>query len=343
MRVADFDYALPSELIAQYPSEARDQSRLMVLERATERIHHTTFAHLGDFLSPADVLLLNDTKVIPARLHGRKRPTGGHVEVFLLRQLEETVWEVLIGGKVRPGTSLEFGQGELTCTVREKDQTGRGVVVFAPQEKLQDTLYALGTVPLPPYIKRSEGGLTADQVRYQTVYATHDGAVAAPTAGLHFSHELLQTLRHQGVELIPITLHVGIGTFQPVKVEYVEDHRIMPEWYEISAHAAERITQALADDRRIIAVGTTSTRLVEAVYATCGSIRAGSGWADIFIYPGFEFQVVRGLITNFHLPKSSLLMLVSAFGGTQFIRNAYQEAIDRRYRFYSYGDAMLIL
>ncbi len=343
MHVSEFDYDLPPELIAQYPAESREQSRLMVVDRAKKTISHTTFAHIADFFTSSDVLILNNTKVIPARLQGKKRNTGGKVEIFLLRQPEDTVWEVLIGGKVKPGTVIEFGEGTLTCTVREKDESGKGTVEFEKQADLKDTLYTSGDVPLPPYIKRPDGTFPADHVRYQTVYAEREGAVAAPTAGLHFSEDLLKTIKENGIDMIFVTLHVGIGTFQPVKVERVEEHHIMPEWYEISDEAAEHLMQAINNKQRIITVGTTSTRLVESVYASYGSLPPGSGWADIFIYPGFQFQVSRALITNFHLPKSSLLMLVSAFGGTELIHQAYQEAIDQRYRFYSYGDAMFIM
>jgi S-adenosylmethionine:tRNA ribosyltransferase-isomerase len=286
---------------------------------------------------------VNDTKVIPARLRGHKQASGGKIEVFLLRHLQSTVWEVLIGGKVQPGTVIEFGKGRLTCVVTEKGSTGKGIVEFEPREDLKESLYELGSVPLPPYIKRPEGVLPSDHLRYQTVYAQHEGAVAAPTAGFHFSEVLLGKIKSKGVQIISITLHVGIGTFQPVNVEHVEDHHIMPERYEISQKAAERLINAMKNNQRIIAVGTTTTRLVESVYAQYGTIQAGNGWADIFIYPGFQFQVTRALITNFHLPKSSLLMLVSAFGGLEFMQEAYREAIAKGYRFYSYGDAMFII
>ncbi len=343
MQVADFDYALPSELIAQYPAKVREHSRLMVVERASGKITHTIFARIPDWLLPSDVLVVNDTRVIPARLHGRKFPGGGKVEIFLLRQREETVWEILIGGKVRPGTRVEFGAGELTGIIQEKGGAGKGIVVFEPRADLKATLYRLGETPLPPYIHRDEGMFPEDHDRYQTVYARHEGAVAAPTAGLHFSEQLLDAIREKGIEIVSVTLHVGIGTFQPVKVEHVEEHQIAPEWYELCEYTAERLNCAVTQGRRIMSVGTTSTRLIEAVYAQYGSLSSGSGWADIFIYPGFQFRVTNALITNFHLPKSSLLMLVSAFGGMELMRRAYQEAIDHRYRFYSYGDAMLIL
>lgn len=343
MDVSEFDYELPSELIAQYPSERREQSRLMVVNRSDNSITHTTFAHISEFLDSSDVLVVNDTKVIPARLYGQKKTTGGKVEIFLLRNLHDTVWEVLIGGKAKPGTIIEFEEGKLTCTVREKEASGRGIVEFEHREHLKETLYELGTVPLPPYIRRPQGVLPADHKRYQTVYAKHEGAVAAPTAGLHFSEDLLNRIKEKKVQIITVTLHVGIGTFQPVKVERVEDHQIMSEWYELSEQAAQSMTAALQENRRIISVGTTTTRLVETVYQKYQSIQAGSGWADIFIYPGFQFQVTKSLITNFHLPKSSLLMLVSAFAGMDLIRTVYQEAIARKYRFYSYGDAMFII
>jgi S-adenosylmethionine:tRNA ribosyltransferase-isomerase len=343
MNVAEFDYELPPELIAQYPAECRDQSRLMVVNRADHALTHTTFAQLPEWLNPSDVLVLNDTKVIPARLQGHKTPSGGKVEIFLLRYLHDTVWEVLIGGKVKSGIRIAFGDGKLSCIIREKNTSGKGIVEFDQRENLQDLLHTVGTVPLPPYIKRPQGVLPSDETRYQTVYAQHEGAVAAPTAGLHFSENLLKQIRAKGVQIVTLTLHVGIGTFQPVKVERVEDHQIMPEWYEISEPAAQQITQALQQQQRIIAVGTTTTRLLETVYQSDQTIHAGSGWADIFIYPGFQFHVTQALITNFHLPRSSLLMLVSAFGGMELLRHAYQEAIAQRYRFYSYGDAMLIV
>lgn len=343
MNVAEFDYILPPELIAQTPAEPREQSRLMVLNRAARSLQHTTFTHLPDFLQPTDVLVINNTKVIPARLQGVKKTSGGKVEIFLLRQIQETVWNVLIGGSVRPGTVIEFGAGALTCTVREKRAGGNGVVEFEARDHLKDLLYELGAVPLPPYIKRPQGVSPEDRARYQTIYAQHEGAVAAPTAGLHFSETLLARLRDTGITIVPVTLHVGIGTFRPVTVDQVEDHEIMPEWYELSEESACVLDQAQQAGRRIVAVGTTTTRLLESVYRQHQRIQASSGWADIFIYPGFRFQVVQALITNFHLPRSSLLMLVSAFGGHDFIRSAYAEAITQRYRFYSYGDAMCIL
>ena len=343
MHVAEFDYDLPPALIAQYPPESREQSRLLVVNRANAALISTTFAHLPEYLKPSDVLVVNDTKVIPARLQGRKQPTGGKIEILLVRPLHENIWEVLIGGKTRPGTNIVFGDGKLACTVWEKDETGRGIVEFAPKANLPALFAEIGETPLPPYIKRPQGVLSADPARYQTVYAKHDGAVAAPTAGLHFSESLLDQIKAKGVELVTVTLHVGPGTFQPVKVEQVEEHHIPPEWYELSAPAAQTLNHALHAGRRIIAVGTTTTRLLEMVHRKYHALQADRGWADLFIYPGFRFQVAQALITNFHLPKSSLLMLVSAFGGLDLIRRAYQEAIAQQYRFYSYGDAMLLI
>ena len=343
MLVSEFDYLLPPELIAQYPAEARDQARLMVVDRQTQRITHTTFDRLGDLLEASDVVVVNDTKVIPARLQGTKRGSGGSVEVFLLRELQPATWEALFGGKVKPGGVIVFGDGRMCGTVVTKAADGKGVIEFAPVADLKTSLYELGRVPLPPYIKRPDGVTADDPDRYQTVYAAHEGAVAAPTAGLHFSETLLAALQRKGIDIIPVTLHVGIGTFQPVKVAEVEAHRIHPEWYALTESAARRINKALASGQRLIAVGTTSTRLLEAVYAAHGAIQTGAGWADIFIYPGFQFQVTNALITNFHLPKSSLIMLVAAFGGVELVRQAYREAIQQRYRFYSYGDAMLLI
>jgi S-adenosylmethionine:tRNA ribosyltransferase-isomerase len=343
MRVAEFDYELPSELIAQQPAESREGSRLMLIRRKDESVRHYRFADIVEFLEAGDLLLINDTKVIPARLQGRKQGSGGKVEVFLLQELESPKWEVMLGGKVNVGGIIEFADGQLTCEILEKGELGKGIVRFQTVENLKERVFELGSVPLPPYIKRNNGVFPADLARYQTVYASREGAVAAPTAGLHFSGALLADIRQKGIEIVPVTLHVGIGTFQPVKVEEVREHRIMPERYELSETSAAAILNAMREERRILAVGTTSTRLIESIYAQYKTIQAGSGWADIFIHPGFEFQVVQALVTNFHLPKSSLLMLVSAFGGMGLVRKAYQEAIEKQYRFYSYGDAMLIV
>jgi S-adenosylmethionine:tRNA ribosyltransferase-isomerase len=348
MYLAEFDFDLPPELIAQYPAESREQSRLMVVNRTTGEIHHTKFFYLPEYLNSSDVLVLNNTKVIPARLKGRKRSTGGKVEVLLLRPLametsEIYPWETLIRGNVRIGEVLIFGDDQLTAVVKEKDATGKGVIEFKNPGDFRACLDQLGEVPLPPYIKRPEGISTLDRERYQTVYAKEEGSVAAPTAGLHFSEELLKKLSEKGLEIVMVTLHVGPGTFRPVQNEVIEEHKIDPEWYTLSEEAAHVLTRAQEERRRIIAVGTTTTRLLEYVYGKYGKLVPGSGWADLYIYPGFKFNVIQALITNFHLPRSTLLMLVYAFGGRELMQRAYQEAVRHRYRFYSYGDAMLIV
>jgi len=344
MRLTEFNFDLPPELIAQYPAESREQSRLMVAHRATREIHHRRFLHIPQYLHSSDVLVVNDTKVFPARLRGEKRSTGGKVEVLLLRPLESPeVWEALLRGRVRAGEILIFGNAGLTAVVKERDATGKGILEFQDRENFRARLYQIGEVPLPPYIKRPEGTSPLDKERYQTVYAREEGSIAAPTAGLHFSQELLQELSGKGVEIVTVTLHVGPGTFRPVKVETVEEHKMDPEWYTLSEETARALSRALAEKRRIVAVGTTTTRLLESVYLKHGKLVPGSGWTDLFIYPGFKFNVIRALVTNFHLPQSTLLMLVYTFGGREFMRRAYQEAIQHRYRFYSYGDAMLIV
>ncbi len=348
MYLTEFDFDLPQELIAQYPAESREQSRLMVINRTTGEIHHTKFLYLPEYLNPSDVLVLNDTKVIPARLRGQKRSTGGKVEVLLLRPLERETsetytWETLIRGNIRVGEVLIFGDHQLIAVVKEKDATGKGVIEFQNPGDFRACLDKLGEIPLPPYIKRPEGISNLDRERYQTVYAKEEGSVAAPTAGLHFSEELLKKLSEKGIQIVMVTLHVGPGTFRPVQNEVIEEHKIDPEWYTLSEEATHTLTRAREEGRRIIAVGTTTTRLLEFVYLKHGKLVPGSGWADLFIYPGFKFNVIRALITNFHLPRSTLLMLVYAFGGQELMQRAYQEAIQHRYRFYSYGDAMLIV
>jgi len=342
VRLADFDYDLPSELIAQHPTPTRDASRLMVADRKTKNITHARFHDLPAFLSRDDLLVINNTRVFPARLFGRRDGGTGVLEVLLLKQVGNDTWEVLVrpGRKARAGSRLSFGP-ELSGSVLDSaspDQMTR-LVQFQFDGDFFEQIQKLGNVPLPPYIDREPGRDSAeDRERYQTVYAKSTGSVAAPTAGLHFTPALLECLRH-----VAITLHVGYGTFQPVKVDQVEDHRMHSEEYEVSAEAATDIQAQLDQGRRVVPVGTTSTRVLEHVYRTSGGIASGRGSTDIFIYPGFDFRVAGALITNFHLPKSTLLLLVSAFAGTEFIRQCYQEAIRERYRFYSYGDAMLIV
>jgi S-adenosylmethionine:tRNA ribosyltransferase-isomerase len=353
MLVSDFDYDLPERLIAQEPSTRRDASRLLVVDRASGEFVDSAFTELPDYLRPGDLLILNNTRVFPARLIGRRlRVTprgetvlGGRVEVFLVSQVEPLVWEALVkpGRSLTPGARVEFARGKLTAEVIKWRERGRRVVRFEVAGDFDQIIDRIGRTPLPPYIKRDDED-RLDAERYQTVFARERGAVAAPTAGLHFTPELLDRLRVRGVEVAEITLHVGYGTFQPVRVERVEDHRVEPETYSIGATAADSINRALAENRRVIAVGTTTTRALEsAAMHASARITPGTATTDLFIYPGFEFRVISGLVTNFHLPCSSLLMLVSAFGERELILKAYRHAIEREYRFYSYGDAMLMM
>ena len=348
MLVSDFDFDLPPDLIAQHPVAERTQSRLMVLHRDSGRITHTRSAALPSLLSPGDLVVLNDTRVFPARLRGRRLPGGGAVECLLLRRRTGGVWDALVhpGQRLRPGSRMVFEGGGLVlqAEVIGRASFGRRTIRFdAPDDETLDRFVdAVGEVPLPPYIKRDVDG--ADPMRYQTVYANVRGSVAAPTAGLHFTEDLLRDMTARGIEHAALTLHVGYGTFQPVRTERVEDHRLDPEPWSLDQGAASAINRALDEGRRVVAVGTTTTRTLEAVAAAQGGrVAAGGGEADLFIYPGFTFQVVRGLLTNFHLPRSSLLMLVAAFAGRELILHAYREAVRERYRFYSYGDAMLIV
>lgn len=342
MKLTDYDYDLPEALIAQQPCPQRDESRLMVLDRGARKIHHARFSQIGEFLPPGSLLVLNNTKVIPARLIGRKLPTGGKIELLLTRQKGTNSWEALIkpGRRVTHGTRIVFGEGILTGKVLAKSSLGLYTVRFKYNGDFEEILAQIGKVPLPPYIKREPN--RTDKEEYQCVYAKEAGAIAAPTAGLHFTLELLDKLKRDGLERATLTLHVGLGTFQPVKVEDIEMHKMHSEYFELSQTSASQINTAKGEGRKIIAVGTTSVRALETVALDC-SVDPYQGYTDIFIYPGFRFKVVDGLVTNFHLPKSTLLMLISAFAGHEFIFEAYQEAIAQKYRFYSYGDAMLIL
>ena len=342
MKLTDYDYDLPETLIAQYPVRQRNRSRLMVVDRKTQEIRHTQFSQLSAFLPPHALIVINNTKVIPARLVGRKLPTGGKVELLLIRPKGADVWEVLVkpGKRATRGTRLAFGDGLLMGKILAKSESGTYTVRFKYRGDFRTILAHVGKVPLPPYIKREPS--TDDQIQYQCVYAKTEGAVAAPTAGLHFTQELLDELKKSGFGVVPLTLHVGPGTFQPVKVENVEEHKMHTEYFEISEATAHQINIAKQGERRIIAVGTTSVRSLEAV-ASDNEIVPYKGYTDIFIHPGYQFKIVDALITNFHLPKSTLLMLVSAFAGRKLTSKAYQEAIAQKYRFYSFGDAMLIL
>lgn len=338
MEVSDFDYYLPPELIAQHPMEPRDQARLLVLNKDNGEIVHSRFFQLPTFLHAGDTLVFNDTKVIPARLIG-SRPTGGRAEVFLLRRLSEDTWETLVrpAKRLRPGGKVIFSD-DLSCDITAATTAAGGRIVrFHFEGIFEQILDRLGQMPLPPYIKEP----LADPDSYQTVYARERGSAAAPTAGLHFTTALMRKLSEQGINLAYITLHIGLGTFRPVKVQRVEEHIMHSEFYTVDEHTASLINRTRASGHRIISVGTTVTRTLETV-GRGGEVQAGSGWTDIFIYPGYKFQVIDALITNFHLPQSTLLMLVCALAGHNHIMAAYQEAIARRYRFYSFGDAMFI-
>src|SRR5215813_8903206 len=359
MLVSDFKYELPEHLIAQEPAARRDQSRLLVVDSSAGSITDSTFSQLPEYLRAGDVLVANNTRVFPARLIGRRlRVTprgetvlGGRVEVFLVRRLEPLVWEALVkpGRALLPGARVDFARGKLIAHVAEWREGGRRVVRFETHDDLDQLIDRIGRTPLPPYIKRDEED-RLDAERYQTVFAKERGAVAAPTAGLHFTPAVLERLQERGIETVEITLHVGYGTFQPVRVERVEDHRVEPEDYSIERRAADSINRALAEGRRVVAVGTTTTRALESAGNASrdreqagAMVEAGRSTTDLFIYPGFDFRIGSGLITNFHLPESSLLMLVCAFGGRDLVMSAYQHAVEREYRFYSYGDAMLIV
>ena len=340
LRTSDFFFDLPQELIAQDPLEDRSSSRLLVLDRSRGEVSHHGFRDILQFLQPGDCLVLNDTKVIPARLLGQREETGGHVEVLLLKRQEGDVWETLVkpGKKCRPGARLVFGDGRLRAQVLETVQEGCRLVKFEYQGIFEEVLDALGEMPLPPYITPR----LADPSRYQTVYAKHEGSAAAPTAGLHFTRELLEEIGTKGVETACVTLHVGLGTFRPVKEERVLDHHMHQEFYQVSEEAAEKINRARAAGGRIICVGTTSCRTLESAADQEGIVHAGGGSTEIFIYPGYRFRAVDALVTNFHLPESTLLMLVSALAGREKVLAAYEEAVRERYRFFSFGDAMFI-
>lgn len=340
MKTSDFNYYLPEELIAQSPLERRDSSRLLHLDRNTGAIEHRHFYDLPEYLRPGDCLVLNDSRVLPARLCGH-RESGGAVEVVLLRDLGEDRWECLTrpGRKTKRGVKLIFGDGQLTAEVVDAIEDGNKILKFSYEGIFLEILDSLGKMPLPPYIKEELG----DRERYQTVYSREIGSAAAPTAGLHFTNELLDKIRAKGVHVCFITLHVGLGTFRPVKSEEIEDHFMHSEFCVISRETAQTVTETRRNGGRIVAVGTTSCRTLESFAAEDGSLGPCSGWTDIFIYPGYKFKCIDALVTNFHLPESTLVMLVSAFAGRENILNAYEKAVEERYRFFSFGDAMLIM
>ena len=340
MDVKDFNFDLPQELIAQDPLDDRASSRLLVLDKDTGAVTHRVFRDIVEYLRPGDCLVINDTKVIPARLMGVKADTGAKIEVLLLKRRENDIWETLVkpGKKAKPGTELSFGDGLLTGTVVETVDDGNRLIQFHYEGIFEEILDQLGQMPLPPYITHQ----LKDKNRYQTVYAKHEGSAAAPTAGLHFTNELLKEIGDMGVKIAHVTLHVGLGTFRPVKVENVLDHHMHSEFYMVEESEAEKINQTKRDGGRVICVGTTSCRTIESASDENGILKAGSGWTDIFIYPGYQFKILDCLITNFHLPESTLVMLVSALAGREHVLAAYEEAVKERYRFFSFGDAMFI-
>ena len=342
MLLSDFDYELPEDLIAQEPSPEREGSRMLHVDRRTNSLKDDAFLSFPSNLTPGDVLVLNNTKVFPARLYGRSE-SGAKVEIFLVRQLLESNWEALArpARRLPVGKRIEFGD-ELVGTITEKLDDGRVVIRFDFVGDFDEVLAKVGRTPLPPYIKRPEAAPDADRARYQTVYARSSGAIAAPTAGLHFTDEVIRNIASRGVEVIEITLHVGYGTFEPVRVDDLSSHSVLPERYEISAEAADVLNSARTENRRIVAVGTTTSRALESALNTNEKFTAGSATADLTISPGYKFKAIGALLTNFHLPQSSLLILVSTFGGHELIMKAYRHAVNARYRFYSYGDCMFI-
>ncbi|MDN5315943.1 MAG: S-adenosylmethionine:tRNA ribosyltransferase-isomerase [Thermoanaerobacterium sp.] len=341
MNLHEFYYDLPEELIAQEPLKNRDQSRLMILNRLTGEIKHNIFKNIISYLNPNDVLVLNDTKVIPARLIGVREDTDGKIEFVLLKRLSSDEWEILVkpGRRAKIGSKFIFGNGELKAEVISNTDVGGRIVRFSYEGIFEEVLDKLGEMPVPPYIKKK----LEDKNMYQTVYAKHEGSAAAPTAGLHFTNKLLDDIRKYGVKTVFVTLHVGLGTFRPVKEEIIENHKMHSEFYTVTEEVAQAINNARKSGGRIISVGTTSTRTLETVADENGIIHAGSGWTDIFIYPGYKYKAIDGIITNFHLPESTLIMMISAFAGKENVMNAYKIAIENKYRFYSFGDAMLII
>lgn len=340
MKTDDFDFYLPEELIAQHPILKRDESRMMVMDRNTGEVEHKNFFDIIDYLEEGDTLVLNDTKVIPARLFGVKEETDAHIEVLLLKNIEKDDWECLVkpAKRVKEGTVVSFGDGILKAKCIGLGEEGIRKFTFMYEGLFYELLDKLGTMPLPPYIREQ----LSDQDRYQTVYAKNVGSAAAPTAGLHFTKDLMQKLKDKGIDICYVTLHVGLGTFRPVNVEDVTKHTMHSEYYTMSKEVALKLNKAKSEGRRIIAVGTTSTRTLETVVSKYGEFKECSGWTNIFIYPGYKFGAIDGLITNFHLPKSTLIMLVSAFSSKDRVMNAYKEAVDNRYRFFSFGDCMFI-
>ncbi len=341
MKTSDFYYDLPQELIAQDPLEDRSASRLLILDKETGKTEHHVFREIVNYLEPGDCLVINDTKVIPARLIGAREGTGAKIEVLLLKRGSDDVWETLVkpGRKAKPGTRISFGDGLLVGEVVDIVDEGNRLIHFEYEGIFEEILDQLGQMPLPPYITHQ----LKEKDRYNTVYAAHSGSAAAPTAGLHFTPELLKEIEEKGVDIARVTLHVGLGTFRPVKVDDVENHHMHSEFYMIDEEAAEKINRAKDSGKRVICVGTTSCRTIESAADETGHLKACSGWTEIFIYPGYQFKILDALITNFHLPESTLIMLVSALAGREHVLAAYEEAVRERYRFFSFGDAMFIV
>lgn len=357
MKLSEFDYDLPKGLIAQHPLPSRDSSRLMVLDRKSNSIHHSTFSNFPDYLRKGDLLILNNTKVFHARLIGKKKSTGGKVEILLTQETEPGIWKAMLksSGKLKKNTEITFSLNGLSAVVvgknENKNEQGdndygtQWLIQFNSKDSVNNILDKIGILPLPPYIKRDQDKLSSmqDKERYQTVYASKNGAIAAPTAGLHFTEDILNRIKKKEVEIAEVTLHIGTGTFKSIKTELIEQHLMEPEYFEINDSCAQKIKKAISEKRRIIAVGTTSTRAIESIKIKADTVCPLRGKTDLFISPGFNFRFVNALLTNFHLPKSTLLILVYAFAGKKLARKAYMEAIEKKYRFYSYGDAMFIL
>jgi len=345
MQISDFDYELPEDLIAQQPLAERDASRMLIVDRAAQSWRDSSFTSFPDNLTDKDVLVLNNTRVFPARLRGRRWPSGGSIELLLLREVEDKTWEALTrpGRRLRIGAEIEFEDANLRATVIASHDDGLRTIKFHSNEPLENVIDKIGEPPLPPYIKRRSGESKGDWERYQTIYAEERGSIAAPTAGLHFTPAVLKAVQERGIRVVEVTLHVGYGTFEPVRVQNIFEHRVAAEWFSITEDVAALINQAHAVGGRIVAVGTTTARALESAAVAPGKIKAQSGFAALTIFPGYGFQIVNALLTNFHLPRSSLLVLVCAFGGRDFMLETYHHAVAERYRVYSYGDCMLIL
>lgn len=345
MHLSDFDYELPEELIAQQPLERRDASRMLILDRESQTFADSQFESLPQHIRAGDVLVVNNTRVFPARLIGERDPSGGRVELLLVREVEDKIWEALVrpGHRLKPGAQISFGDSPLRAEVVDSLESGRKLLRFDGEQSLEGLLDERGQTPLPPYIRRPEGTSTEDRERYQTVFARERGAIAAPTAGLHFTPRVVEAIQARQAQLVEITLHVGYGTFEPVRVDQIEQHHVAAEFFRISEETARVINQSRANGGRVIAVGTTTTRALESSVNSAGQIEAGARETELTITPGFKFRVTDALLTNFHLPRSSLLLLVSAFAGSDLTLDAYRHAVASRYRFYSYGDCMFVI